>query len=69
MYAAGDSVYTPNFVSEVETRSDGACLWIDTKGGTDAAMAQTMLRIVTAELGRAGVTEAQVRLMTSVYSG
>jgi len=36
MYAAEDSVNTPNYVSDVEARSDGACVDLDTKGETPA---------------------------------
>jgi len=48
--------YTPNYVSEVGRREDGAEIVIDTKGELTGPMGRTMLRIVTAELRAAGLT-------------
>lgn len=61
----GHWIYTPNAVSEPETRDDGAFIWLDTKGDTSAEMAATMVRIIVAELTNCGVTEAYLRPITA----
>lgn len=48
--------YTPNWVSEVERRKDGAEIIVDTKGELTGPMGRTMLRILTRELRAAGLT-------------
>jgi hypothetical protein len=65
MSVAGDTVYTPNYVGDPVVRSDGVCIYLDTKGESAPPMLTTMVRVITEELQRAGVTQATIRPMTS----
>jgi hypothetical protein len=65
MSAAGDMVYTPNYVGDPMVRSAGVCLYLDTKGESAPPMLTTMVGVIIEELQRAGVTQAAIRPMTS----
>jgi hypothetical protein len=58
----GSEPYTPNYVGDVEVVSDGALVYVDTKGMLFPPMARTMMRLIIAELERTGTSARIARL-------
>jgi hypothetical protein len=50
-----------NYIGDIEVRSDGAFVVLDTKGEAPAEMGRTVVRIVTEELALRGVGRARLR--------
>lgn len=59
-----EDAYTPNYVSDVDHRSEGVMLYVDCQGYISAEMSATFRRILSEELTEHGVRIATVTPFT-----